>query len=249
MINEKKKKKHLLLKLSNKMQKIIQNMQNKMQINFYSDFLKFSKIFTKFYQSFLNLGISYFYYIRMKVYGGKMKYKKLMLNLKHKHQEKSLIKLTKNYNDVECYLEEDENDSNIKYGIIIFDENNKIIKNDRGKIVKQDEFQQIVLTAIDKINVKIDKMDADFKNFKTFVIEQFAEQKKFNEQQLKFNELFSKRLDSIENFDKQEKFNELFSERLDSIEYRLTRLESFHEKDIKNYESFHQHEKDIKKNK
>ncbi len=165
-----------------------------------------------------------------------MKYKKLILSLQHKHQEKSLIKLTKNYNDVECYLEEDENDSNIKYGIIVFDENNKIIKNDRGKIVKQDEFQQIVLTAIDKINVKIDKMDADFKNFKTFVIEQFAEQKKFNEQQLKFNELFSKRLDSIEN-------------RLDSIEYRLTRLESFHEKDIKNYESFHQHEKDIKKNK
>ena len=163
-----------------------------------------------------------------------MKYKKLILNLEHKHQEKSLIKLTKNYNDVECYLEEDENNSNIKYGIIIFDENNKIIKNDRGKIVKQDEFQQIVITAIDKINIKIDKMDADFKNFKTFVIEQFAEQKKFNEQQLKFNELFSKRLDSIEN-------------RLDSIEYRLTRLESFHEKDIKNYESFH--EKDIKKNK
>ena len=222
MINEKKKKKHLLLKLSNKMQKIIQNMQNKMQINFYSDFLKFSKIFTKFYQSFLNLGISYFYYIRMKVYGGKMKYKKLMLNLKHKHQEKSLIKLTKNYNDVECYLEEDENDSNIKYGIIIFDENNKIIKNDRGKIVKQNEFQQTVLMAIDKINIKIDKMNAEFKDFKNYVIEKF---------------------------DKQEKFNELFSERLDSIEYRLTRLESFHEKDIKNYESFHEHEKDIKKNK
>ena len=147
----------------------------------------------------------------------KIKYKKLILSLEHKHQEKSLIKLTKNYNDVERYLEEDENDSNIKYGIIVFDENNKIIKNNRGEIVKQDEFQQIVLTAIDKINVKIDKMDADFKNFKTFVIEQFAEQKKFNEQQLKFNELFSKRLDSIEN--------------------RLTRLESFHEKDIKNYES------------
>ena len=197
-------------------------MQNKMQINFYSDFLKFSKIFTKFYQSFLNLGISYFYYIRMKVYGGKMKYKKLMLNLKHKHQEKSLIKLTKNYNDVECYLEEDENDSNIKYGIIIFDENNKIIKNDRGKIVKQNEFQQTVLMAIDKINIKIDKMNAEFKDFKNYVIEKF---------------------------DKQEKFNELFSERLDSIEYRLTRLESFHEKDIKNYESFHEHEKDIKKNK
>ena len=165
-----------------------------------------------------------------------MKYKKLMLNLKHKHQEKSLIKLTKNYNDVECYLEEDENDSNIKYGIIVFDENNKIIKNDRGKIVKQNEFQQTVLMAIDKINIKIDKMDAEFTNFKNYVIEKFDKQEKFNEEQKNFNELFSERLDSIEN-------------RLDSIEYRLTRLESFHEKDIKNYESFHEHEKDIKKNK
>ena len=163
-----------------------------------------------------------------------MKYKKLTLSLEHKHQEKSLIKLTKNYNDVECYLEEDENDSNIKYGIIVFDENNKIIKNDRGKIVKQNEFQQTVLMAIDKINIKIDKMDAEFKNFKNYVIEKFDKQEKFNEEQKNFNELFSERLDSIEN-------------RLDSIEYRLTRLESFHEKDIKNYESFH--EKDIKKNK
>ena len=157
----------------------------------------------------------------------KIKYKKLILSLEHKHQEKSLIKLTKNYNDVERYLEEDENDSNIKYGIIVFDENNKIIKNDRGKIVKQDEFQQAVLAAIDKINIKIDKMDAEFKDFKNYVIEKFDKQEKFNES-------FSKRLDSIEN-------------RLDSIEYRLTRLESFHEKDIKNYESCH--EKDIKKNK
>ena len=69
--------------------------------------------------------------------------------------------------------------------------------------MKQSEFQEIVLTTISKINIEL-------KDFKTFVIEQFAEQKKFNE---------------------------LFSKRLDSIEYRLTRLESFHKKDIKNYES------------
>ncbi len=69
--------------------------------------------------------------------------------------------------------------------------------------MKQSEFQETVLTAISKMNIEL-------KDFKTFVIEQFAEQKKFNE---------------------------LFSKRLDSIEYRLTRLESFHEKDIKNYES------------
>jgi len=69
--------------------------------------------------------------------------------------------------------------------------------------MKQSEFQETVLTAISKINIELN-------NFKTFVIQQFSEQKKFNE---------------------------LFSKRLDSIEYRLTRLESFHEKDIKNYKS------------
>ena len=47
------------------------------------------------------------------------------------------------------------------------------------------------------------------------LINEFKEQKKFNEQQLKFNELFSKRLDSIEN--------------------RLTILELFHKEDLKNY--------------
>jgi len=71
--------------------------------------------------------------------------------------------------------------------------------------MKQSEFQETVLTAISKINIEL-------KDFKTFVIEQFAEQKKFNES-------FSKRLDSIEN-------------RLDSVETRLTRLESFHKDEL-----------------
>ena len=59
----------------------------------------------------------------------------------------------------------------------------------------------------------ITKMNIELNDFKTFIIEQ----RKFNQEQKKFNELFSKRLDSIE--------------------YRLTRLESFHEKDIDYYES------------
>ena len=72
--------------------------------------------------------------------------------------------------------------------------------------MKQSEFQETVLTAISKINIELN-------DFKTFIIEQ----RKFNQEQKKFNELFWKRLDSIE--------------------YRLTRLESFHEKDIDDYES------------
>ena len=79
--------------------------------------------------------------------------------------------------------------------------------------MKQSEFQETVLTAISKINIELN-------DFKTFIIEQ----RKFNEEQRKFNQ-------------EQKNFNESFSKHLDSIEYRLTRLESFHEKDIDDYES------------
>ena len=110
-----------------------------------------------------------------------------------------LIKDYNSYNGVKFHLEQDKEKPNIKYVIYMFDENSKIEKETKGKTMKQSEFQQ-------------------------YVIEQFKEQKKFNEQQLKFNE-------------QQMEFNKSFSNRLDSIENRLTRLESFHEKDIDDYES------------
>jgi len=60
--------------------------------------------------------------------------------------------------------------------------------------MKQSEFQETVLTAISKINIELN-------DFKTFIIE-------------------------------QRKFNESFSKRLDSIENRLTKLESFHKNEL-----------------
>ena len=120
-----------------------------------------------------------------------------------------LIKDYNSYNSIKFYLQKDEEKPNIKYVIYMFDENSKIVKETKGKSMKQSEFQQ-------------------------YVIEQFKEQKKFNEQQLKFNEQqmefnksFSNRLDSIE--------NRLTSveKRLDSVENRLTRLESFHKNDMR----------------
>ena len=149
-----------------------------------------------------------------------MKLKKTIIILENEIDSKTWLSLNKSsnsYNGIKFYLVHDKENPKIKNVIYTFNEDDKIVKENRGKSMKQSEFQETVLTAIGKMNI-------EFEDFKTFVIEQFAEQKKFNEQQLKFNELFSKRLDSIEN-------------RLDSIEYRLTRLESFHEKDIKNYES------------
>ena len=142
-----------------------------------------------------------------------MKLKKTIIILENEIDLKTWLSLNKSYNsynDVKFHLEQDKENPKIKHVIYTFNEDDKITKENRGKSMKQSEFQETVLTAISKINIELN-------NFKTFVIEQFAEQKKFNEQQLKFNELFSKRLDSIE--------------------YRLTRLESFHQKDIDDYES------------
>ena len=136
--------------------------------------------------------------------------KQQLINLNSEFDSNLLIKDIKKYNNVKSYIDEDADNPKVKYYLFVVNEDNKIVRDNKGRTMKQSEFQETVLTAIGKMNI-------EFEDFKTFVIEQFAEQKKFNEQQLKFNELFSKRLDSIEN--------------------RLTRLESFHEKDIKNYES------------
>ena len=147
-----------------------------------------------------------------------MKWKKVIIVLENEIDLKTWLSLNKSYNSyngVKFHLEQDKENPKIKHVIYTFNEDDKITKENKGKSMKQSEFQETVLTAISKINIELN-------NFKTFVIEQFAEQKKFNE-------LFSKRLDSIE--------NRLTSveNRLDSVETRLTRLESFHEKDIKNY--------------
>ena len=137
-----------------------------------------------------------------------------------------LIKDYNSYNSIKFYLQKDEEKPNIKYVIYMFDENSKIVTETKGKSMKQSEFQQ-------------------------YVIEQFKEQKKFNEQQLKFNEKIWNRLDSIDNrltlvenrltsvekrLDSVENRLNLVEKRLDSVENRLTRLESFHEKDIKKHD-------------
>ena len=135
-----------------------------------------------------------------------MKLKKTIIILENEIDLKTWLSLNKSYNSyngVKFHLEQDKENPKIKHVIYTFNEDDKITKENRGKSMKQSEFQETVLTAISKINIELN-------NFKTFVIEQFAEQKKFNE---------------------------LFSKRLDSIEYRLTRLESFHQKDIDDYES------------
>ena len=147
-----------------------------------------------------------------------MKFKKIILNLESEIDLKTWSSLNKShnyYNDIKFYLLHDEENPKIKYVIYMFNEDSKIIKDKKDKMMKQSEFQQTVLTAIGKINI-------DLNDFKTFIIEQ----RKFNEQQRKFNQ-------EQKNFNEEQKnFNESFSNRLNSIEKRLTKLESFHKYEL-----------------
>ena len=134
--------------------------------------------------------------------------KQQLIKLNNEFDSNLLIKDIKKYNNVKSYIDEDADNPKVKYYLFVVNEDNKIVRDNKGGIMKQSEFQELV-------------------------INEFKEQKKFNEQQIKFNEFV------INEFKEQRKFNESFSKRLDSIENRLdsvkkrlTKLESFHKNEL-----------------
>ena len=134
--------------------------------------------------------------------------KQQLIKLNNEFDSNLLIKDIKKYNNVKSYIDEDADNPKVKYYLFVVNEDNKIVRGNKGGTMKQSEFQELV-------------------------INEFKEQKKFNEQQIKFNEFV------INEFKEQRKFNESFSKRLDSIESRLdsvekrlTKLESFHKNEL-----------------
>ena len=140
-----------------------------------------------------------------------MRTKQHLIKLNNEFDSNLLIKDIKKYNNVKSYIDEDADNPKVKYYLFVVNEDNKIVRGNKGGTIKQSEFQELVINEF-KEQKKFNEQQIKFNEF---VTQQFAEQRKFNEQQLKFNELSSKRLDSIEN--------------------RLTILESFHKEELKNY--------------
>ena len=138
--------------------------------------------------------------------------KQQLINLNNEFDSNLLIKDIKKYNNVKSYIDEDTDNPKVKYYLFVVNEDNKIVRDNKGGTMKQSEFQELVINEF-----------KEQKKFNELVINEFKEQKKFKEF-------------VINEFKEQKKFNESFSKRLDSIEDRLTRLESFHETDIKNYD-------------
>ena len=151
--------------------------------------------------------------------------KQQLIKLNNEFDSNLLIKDIKKYNNVKSYIDEDADNPKVKYYLFVVNEDNKIVRGNKGGTMKQSEFQELVINEF-----------KEQKKFKEFVINEFKEQKKFNEQQIKFNEFVTQQFAEQRKFNEQQlKFNELFSKRLDSIENRLTILESFHKEDLKNY--------------
>ena len=134
--------------------------------------------------------------------------KQQLIKLNNEFDSNLLIKDIKKYNNVKSYIDEDADNPKVKYYLFVVNEDNKIVRGNKGGTMKQSEFQELVINEF-----------KEQKKFNEFVLNEFKEQRKFNES-------FSKRLNSIE--------DRLTSveNRLDSVEKRLTKLESFHKNEL-----------------
>ena len=99
----------------------------------------------------------------------------------------SLNKSYNSYNGVKFHLEQDRENPKIKHVIYTFNEDSKIIKENKGKVMKQSQFQESVLEMFSKISNRLDKLE-DFvekqSKFNEFISGEIAFLKKFHKDNL-----------------------------------------------------------------
>ena len=133
-----------------------------------------------------------------------MKLKKTIIILENEIDLKTWLSLNKSYNSyngVKFHLEQDKENPKIKHVIYTFNEGNKIIKENKGKSMKQSQFQESVLEMfckisnrleqigdrLDKIENRLDKLEDFVKKqskFNEFILGEIAFLKKFHKDNL-----------------------------------------------------------------
>ena len=133
-----------------------------------------------------------------------MKWKKVIIVLENEIDLKTWLSLNKSYNSyngVKFHLEQDKENPKIKHVIYTFNEGNKIIKENKGKSMKQSQFQESVLEMfskisnrleqiedrLDKIENRLDKLEDFVKKqskFNEFILGEIAFLKKFHKDNL-----------------------------------------------------------------
>ncbi len=109
-----------------------------------------------------------------------MKWKKVIIVLENEIDLKTWLSLNKSYNSyngVKFHLEQDKENPKIKHVIYTFNEDSKIIKENKGKSMKQSQFQESVLEIFSKISNRLEQIENRLDKLEDFV----KKQSKFNE--------------------------------------------------------------------
>ena len=115
-----------------------------------------------------------------------MKLKKTIIILENEIDLKTWLSLNKSYNSyngVKFHLEQDKENPKIKHVIYTFNEDKKIIKENKGKVMKQSQFQESVLEIFSKISNRLEQIEDRLDKIENRLdkLEDFAEkQSKFN---------------------------------------------------------------------
>ena len=119
-----------------------------------------------------------------------MKIKNIEINSYDEIDLKTWLSLNKSYNSyngVKFHLEQDKENPKIKHVIYTFNEDSKIIKENKGKVMKRSEFQETVLEMFSKISNRLDKLE-DFvekqSKFNEFILGEIVFLKKFHKDNL-----------------------------------------------------------------
>ena len=107
-------------------------------------------------------------------------------------------KSSNSYNGVKFHLEQDKENPKIKHVIYTFNEGNKIIKKNKGKSMKQSQFQESVLEMFSKISNRLEQIEDRLDKIEN----RLDELEDFVKKQSKFNEFILGEIAFLKKFHK-----------------------------------------------